>query len=141
MFNRAIFRASLLAAVLGSMAPQVQAAPRDTPDWKTCADFLTNDDSEPACTRLIEKSGIEPPDLAQAHYYRGSGRYFRDENATAVTDLTTTIRLVPSHAGARMMRVAAYWDNGQWFAASVDVVVIVWRSLTGTLTDHEEDEA
>lgn len=61
-------------------------------------------------------------------------------NPAAISDLTATIRLVPSHAGARAMRVSAYWENGQWFAATADVLVLVWRAMMGTLT-NEDDEA
>ncbi|HKU99390.1 MAG TPA: hypothetical protein VJR58_29125 [Vineibacter sp.] len=132
--------AAVTAALVTVTAP-ASAAPPDTPDWKACADFLTNDESEPACTRLIEARTLAPADLAQVHYYRGMGRYFRDQFPPAITDMSATLRLIPSHAGARMMRIAAYWENSQWLAAAVDLVSFVWRAMLGNLTHQEDDSA
>ncbi|TWT09631.1 hypothetical protein [Reyranella sp. CPCC 100927] len=129
---------ALLAALMAVATP-APAVPPDTPDWKNCADFLINDESEPACTRLIQAGTLAPADLAQVHYYRGMGRYFRDEFPTAIADLSTTIRLTPSHAGARMMRMAAYWDNNQWLSAAIDLMALVWRAMLGNLTYDEDD--
>lgn len=130
-----------LTLAVALLAAPASAAPPDTPDWKACADFLTSDDSEPACTRLIEAKKLTPADLAQAHYYRGMGRYFRDEHPTAIADMSATIRLMPSHAGARVMRMAAYWENSQWLAAAADMVSFVWRAMFGNLTYEEDEDA
>jgi len=145
MAGLAFYSVSLVvsAVITALVTVTALAVPPDSPDWKACADFLINDDSEPACTRLIEARKLAPTDLAQVHYYRGMGRYFRDEHLTAITDMSATIRLMPSHAGARMMRMAAYWANNQWLAAAAaaDLVSFVWRAMLGNLTYEEDDDA
>jgi len=72
------------------------------------------------CTRLIERGGLERPDLAKAYYARGTEWAGLGNHDRAIADFTTAVELDPKLSAAYVNRALSRSDKGESDLALAD---------------------
>lgn len=110
-------RSSLVVLLLASLPCGVLA--QSDRDWRLCRAVDADHLAIPACTRLIDSSGLSERDRATAHVIRGSAHWRQRDFDQAIADENEAIKIDPNLAAAYVARSAAYGSRRMTTSTSI----------------------